>query len=276
MELKTAILVDGSFFVNRTNFFKRKYFPSHPELTAEQYLAVLQGIIRRHLSNDQNSRHHLYRTFYYDSAPLQLRIHQPLCEENETNQRIVDFSVLPENKTRAQLLQALRTQRKMALRLGSIKHQKKWKLKDRTVDELLKGETSIEALTNGNFYLDTQQKGVDVKLGLDIASLAYEGLVDQIVLIAGDSDFVPAAKLARMKGIDFVLDCLRSHIDPSLNEHIDGLNSYDLVSILLNALDLEEPELRPPWWDSEDERTNAHRGSKKRSKNKNRRTSGNT
>ena len=46
-----------------------------------------------------------------------------------------------------------------------------------------------------------------------------------IVLIAGDSDFVPAAKLARREGIDFILDPMWNPIHPSLNEHIDGLRS---------------------------------------------------
>ncbi|EIO86113.1 NYN domain-containing protein [Escherichia coli] len=32
---------------------------------------------------------------------------------------------------------------------------------------------------------------------MDITTLAYEKLVDVIVLVAGDSDFVPAAKLNR-------------------------------------------------------------------------------
>ena len=46
------------------------------------------------------------------------------------------------------------------------------------------------------------QKGVDMRIGLDIASMAFKRQVDQIVLIAGDSDFVPAAKLARREGIE--------------------------------------------------------------------------
>lgn len=44
-------------------------------------------------------------------------------------------------------------------------------------------------------------------------------------MIAGDSDFVPAAKHARREGIDFILDPLWQTIKPSLFEHIDGLNS---------------------------------------------------
>ena len=49
--------------------------------------------------------------------------------------------------------------------------------------------------------------------------------VDQIILISGDSDFVPAAKLARREGIDFILDPLWASIKPNLHEHIDGLRS---------------------------------------------------
>ncbi len=68
-----------------------------------------------------------------------------------------------------------------------------------------------------------------MKIGLDIASLAYKKQVDQIILIAGDSDFVSAAKLARREGIDFVLDALYNNVKPNLLEHIDGLNSCDIA-----------------------------------------------
>ena len=49
-------------------------------------------------------------------------------------------------------------------------------------------------------------------------------------LIAGDSDFVPAAKFARKEGVDFILDPMMNHIDPSLHEHIDGLMSIKNMS----------------------------------------------
>ena len=39
------------------------------------------------------------------------------------------------------------------------------------------------------------------------------------------ADFVPAAKLARREGIDFVLDPMWRQVPPGLNEHIDGLRS---------------------------------------------------
>lgn len=64
-----------------------------------------------------------------------------------------------------------------------------------------------------------------MRIGLDIASLSYKKLVDQIILISGDSDFVPASKLARREGIDFILDAMNMGIEDDLNEHIDGLRS---------------------------------------------------
>jgi hypothetical protein len=45
-----------------------------------------------------------------------------------------------------------------------------------------------------------------MKIGLDIASVAYKRQADQIVLVAADEHFVPAANLARREGIDFILD----------------------------------------------------------------------
>ncbi|HHM02234.1 MAG TPA: NYN domain-containing protein, partial [Caldithrix abyssi] len=68
-------------------------------------------------------------------------------------------------------------------------------------------------------------KGVDIKIGIDIASLAIQRMVNKIILISGDSDFVPAAKLARRNGIDFLLDPMWNPIRPDLFEHIDGLQS---------------------------------------------------
>lgn len=91
--------------------------------------------------------------------------------------------------------------------------------------KLCRKQITVDDLTENDFYLDIQQKGVDTKICLDISSLAHKRQVEQIVLIAGDSDFVPAAKHARREGIDFILDPMWHTIKPSLHEHIDGLRS---------------------------------------------------
>ena len=81
----------------------------------------------------------------------------------------------------------------------------------------------IEDLCENDIEFPLNQKAVDMKIGLDIATLAFREQVDQIILIAGDSDFVPAAKFARREGVDFILDPMLNYIDPTLHEHIDGL-----------------------------------------------------
>ncbi len=55
------------------------------------------------------------------------------------------------------------------------------------------------------------------------ASLSLKQFVDKIVLFSGDSDFVPASKLARRESIDFVFDPTEAFVEESLFEHIDGL-----------------------------------------------------
>ena len=91
--------------------------------------------------------------------------------------------------------------------------------------DLLSGKIEAKDLQPDDVHLELRQKGIDMKIGVDIASLAIKRFVDRIILISGDSDFVPAAKLARREGIDFILDPMGADIDPSLFEHIDGLDS---------------------------------------------------
>lgn len=95
----------------------------------------------------------------------------------------------------------------------------------RATKDIVTAKKDISTLTESDFIPSLKQKGVDMKIGIDISSLAYKKQVEQIILIAGDYDFVPAAKLARREGIDFVLDPLGAPIKPELFEHIDGKRS---------------------------------------------------
>ncbi|MCO6547035.1 MAG: NYN domain-containing protein, partial [Gilliamella sp.] len=108
---------------------------------------------------------------------------------------------------------------------------------------------------------------VDIKLGMDRTNLAYEKQVEVIVLVAGDSDFVPAAKLARTKGIDFILDPLRHDINPDLSEHIDGIQSYNLTSALSHVWGVA-PDPKPTWWDEMMEKRKKKQSKKRNKKNR--------
>ena len=99
-----------------------------------------------------------------------------------------------------------------------------WHLHTNKVKELLKGTLKVEDIKEEDVYIDIRQKGIDMKIGVDIASMALKKFVDRIVLVSGDADFVPAAKLARREGIDFILDPMKARVEPSLFEHIDGMD----------------------------------------------------
>ncbi len=82
-----------------------------------------------------------------------------------------------------------------------------------------RGRTSI-CLTNYVHFRRTFWAGGN---SIDISTLSFKRQVNQIILISGDSDFVPAAKHARREGIDFILNSLGAPIKEDLFEHIDGL-----------------------------------------------------
>lgn len=275
MDIRVSVLIDGAFFLKRLEFFKRKYFSNFRNLTPKETTTILAKLVTKHVANGgKHDNNALYRAFFYDSPPLDIKVHYPLKIPGETNPRVLDFSKEPRTIFRKELFDEIRKQRKFALRLGTIKHDKQWKLNDHALKQLLKGERTFDELTNDDFYYSMRQKGVDTKLGVDISTLAHNKLVDRIILIAGDSDFVPAAKLARVSGVDFVLDALRNNIEPKLHEHIDGLISWDLVALIKDVTE-KEPDMTPAWWENgsnpQKRKQNPYRSNNKRPKKRNKR-----
>ena len=84
---------------------------------------------------------------------------------------------------------------------------------------------AFDDLTDDDFSPAFRQKGVDMRIGLDIASITLKRQANVIVLVSGDTDFVPAAKLARREGVHFILDPLWQAVPCELLEHIDSLRS---------------------------------------------------
>ena len=97
-------------------------------------------------------------------------------------------------------------------------------IKQETVKRLVRGEVSPRRLKDSDFVLTgMKQAGVDMRIGLDVASLASGHIVDQIILIAGDADFVPVAKVARRAGVDFLVDPMGHHVSDELVRQVDGI-----------------------------------------------------
>lgn len=221
---RTAILVDAGFFLKRYAHINPGIDHSDPRLAAD----TLYDLAIKHLSRVNRSGNvvtyerdcDLYRLFVYDSPPLEKRIHSPV------GRTAINLAISPEAVFRNTFHKALLQKRKVALRLGRLAEKTgTWKIKQETQKRLISEIGQPLTLVDADFALDIGQKGVDMRIGLDIASISFKKQVDRIVLVAGDSDFVPAAKLARREGIDFILDPLRLKVSDDLLEHIDGLRS---------------------------------------------------
>lgn len=212
--MKTAILVDGGFY-------RRCAQAAFGDVSATDRANELYDYCKKHLSS-HGQKSELYRIFYYDCMPSEKIIYHPLLKKQ------IDLSKSDLFKWMNIFINELKTKRKVAIRLGKLSDENaSYYINANTSKKLCSGSLSISDLKESDFKLSLEQKGVDMKIGLDIASMSYKKQVDQIVLISGDSDFVPAAKLARREGIDFVLDPMGRHIKEDLLEHIDGLRSCD-------------------------------------------------
>jgi uncharacterized LabA/DUF88 family protein len=211
---KTAILVDGGFFVKRICCLT-----GDKNMTAHNMANHLYKGVLHHLKLQHRPLESLYRIFFYDSSPPDKTIWNPVSKS------AINYQMLSGTVTRLELHERLRSKRKVALRLGELQIGSDWTIRPHMAKKIVNGSKTVADLEAWDIKHPITQKGVDIKIGLDIASLSYQGNVDQIILISGDSDFVPAAKLARRSGIDFILDPMWNHIKEGLNEHIDGMQS---------------------------------------------------
>lgn len=214
--MRTAVLIDGGYFVKR--FQQLEPHNKHNAVRAAD-CAFRWALMHLSEKSQQPRRHELYRIFFYDCPPLEKRMHHPLSG------KAIDFSKTPEASFRRELHERLLKKRKVALRLGHLSHDVQWTIRPTVIEALLKGQRLFDDLQSEDVMPAIRQKGVDMRIGVDVASLALKRYVDQIVLVAGDADFVPAAKLARREGIDFILDPMHRSVPANLMEHIDGLRS---------------------------------------------------
>jgi uncharacterized LabA/DUF88 family protein len=219
--MRVGILVDGGFFLKRYRNVLKGIDKENPSEVAEAMYRMASSHLWRRSKNGKTFKDgELYRLFFYDCPPLNKRAHFPISKLS------IDFSKSDAAVFRREFHARLTSMRKVALRLGRLDESNAdWQLRDGVLKDLISGKRAFSELTDADFIYYARQKIVDTKIGLDIALLSEKRLVDRIVLIAGDSDFVPAAKHARREGIDFILDPMWNPISPDLHEHIDGLRS---------------------------------------------------
>ncbi|MBP3600089.1 MAG: NYN domain-containing protein [Clostridia bacterium] len=230
--IKTAILIDGGFYRKRA---KSLFGNKTPKERAEEIQLYCNKLLRSKFEN-----RNLYRIFYYDCPPTNKVVYHPLTNKSVNLKKSDDYMWMTD------FITELTKMRKVALRMGRLSDEApQYQLKYDTLKKLFRNEITLDNITENDFQLSIKQKGVDMRIGVDISSLAYKKQVQQIILIAGDSDFVPAAKQARREGIDFILDPMKSHINEDLFEHIDGIQSS--VSKFLNPKNSNDKDLITPF-----------------------------
>lgn len=204
---KVAILIDGWFMRKRII-----------ETNAFWYEGKS---IREYCLKHLRAQDDLYRIFYYDTPPLALTVEHPITGNQ------IDFGNTLVARDQNELFRSLKRTSNMALRLGkTVWMNSNWVLSPEKTRALLRKEITVNDLLPGDVHPQIQQKAVDMKIGLDMASLALKKLVDRVVIISGDSDLVPAIKLARTEGLVVGLDPLLSSIADDLAEHIDYVSTY--------------------------------------------------
>lgn len=205
MNPRYAILLDGGFI-------KKKLLDrlgAHP--TADHIVTECDRL-RGH---ECVRGHDLLRIYYYDAYPSSKSLRTPVgklpynlaeTERYRDSQRLYDQLALKDD---------------FALRMGEVAVSPyDWKLKYSAARHLARGP---RALTDEDFVIDAQQKGVDMRIGMDMARLALREMVRTIVVVTGDSDFIPAFKFVRREGVRVALDLLGENGRLELKTHCDVL-----------------------------------------------------
>lgn len=228
---RVAILIDGSFFIQRLPGLTDREIRFNPERTNDAIGDLVDGHLRsiNDLMRAETARYVggpptadpyalLYRCFFYDAHPYERLGHRPV------SRRAVNYNKTDEAIFRRALFALLRGRPNFALRLGEVTLHRQWIIREKAQNDLLARRRTVDDLTDDDFAPGFQQKAVDMRIGLDIAAITLKKQADTIVLVTGDSDFVPAAKLARREGVRIILDPLWHHVAPDLHEHIDLLH----------------------------------------------------
>lgn len=153
----------------------------------------------------------LLRVFFYDAPPWSGTASNPI------DGTVIDFSRTEQHASATALLDTLAKAPDFALRLGQLTLNG-WELGPRALRNLARRPRSIEPR---DLVPRMRQKGVDGRITLDLGWHALRGIADVAVLVTGDSDLVPAMKLARSEGMHVYLNPLGHGVRDELKIHAD-------------------------------------------------------
>lgn len=146
----------------------------------------------------------IFRILYYDCPPYRGKAKLPISGKEHSFDGPDDW------------LRTLATRNLFAVRRGVLKFRG------------FKAKRGLAGPPNKDedFVPDFEQKGVDMRIGLDIASYSTSRLVDRIVLISADTDCIPALKHCRKAGLQAVIIKFPSaKLSSELLAHVDYTRS---------------------------------------------------
>jgi len=198
-----AILIDGGFITKKL----QQRLARH--VTAEDICLECERLQALPLVQD----YELLRIYFYDAAPLSATVTTPVAHA-QTNLSVT------ERARAAQSLHAnLVLKPYFALRMGQLHlSPDKWRMKPRAARNL---RQAPRPLVDEDFVLDIKQAGVDMRIGLDMARLALRDMVRAVIVVTGDSDFVPAFKFVRREGVKVILEPMGHNVRPEMRQHAD-------------------------------------------------------
>jgi uncharacterized LabA/DUF88 family protein len=202
MPSKFAILADGGF-VKKKLKARNHHFPTIIEINAE---------IERIKAHPSLAALSLLRVYFYDAPPASGTLQNPISNA------VLDLASHPDHSRNLSLQQLIEMQPDTALRSGETAIHG-WALGDAALKNII--ANGARPLTATDFVPNIEQKGVDLRIGLDIARLSLCKLVEVIVVVTGDSDMVPAFKFARREGVRVYLDHMGHGVKRDLKVHTD-------------------------------------------------------
>jgi uncharacterized LabA/DUF88 family protein len=166
--MKLIILIDGGFL----------------RVAARQAGQIYDGDLIERIAHDCVDRSELLlRIHYYDCVPFVGSVRQPVSGIER------DFSGSD------RWLQELAERDHFLVRLGSLKFRG---FKPRSLP-------IPPRPTDDDFRPDFEQRGLDLQIGLDIASIAQQRIADRLLLISGDTGLSPALAVARTMGLQTIV-----------------------------------------------------------------------
>lgn len=198
--LSYAILIDGGFA-------RRKLGSVSRPVSAQTFSDLVAGLQGKPPLDQMR----LHRVYYYDSVPLQTSHTRPLQGS------MIEFGNSEVAKRSRDLFDGLAKLPFMALRLGELSFNG-WKINPKLLDD---NASMLIEISANDLRPQITQKGVDMRIGMDIAALTLKKQVQAIVLVSGDSDFIPAMKFARREGANLFLAPLGQRVKPTMLEHSD-------------------------------------------------------